>query len=435
MWKSGIVIALSIVAPLVRAADAPPATQPAPAAMTQFDPNPHHLWNRLRTAILVRTTLTGLLVDDDLFPYLWDHSRYLLEGPSHDAALRVMDEFLATNGEKLIADPARRLMLQRDLWTVFDWCAWVPDDWVYLKKDEPAAKALRWRLAKIIQRLALNAREIAALPDNYRAAVQSHSFPSQYDSAQREQPFFPADLFDKDSPWVCIDLHREHAEAVHDRSIFLVLMQLPGGKQATGEYIQSLAHDPRQFPVGTKVALLRQALAIDESGHVVATHMTESLQVRVYREVPQGFDPFDHDHAIRDAGAWQDCHEFLLNRRDWFQRGHGLRAASPDDVSLIPNFDRRGSDPFEEAMIASPPHPAPATAPPRTLRTCIECHQSPGAYSVPSLSLFMYRKKGSEREPIFPKSVAMAKEQAAQLKSRRPDWMMLQGMLEAYRSP
>lgn len=424
-----------LIASSARAGDGAPATKPAPADLAVFDPNPDHLWNRLHATLLVRKTADGERVSDDMFPYLWVHSRHILEGRAHEQALRVMDEFLASNGEKLIADPARRLMLQRDMWAVFDWCAWVPDDWVNMSSDEPAAKALRWRLARIIQRLALSRQQIAALPDNYRAAVESHAFALEYDPARRSQAYLPPDLFDKDSAWICIENRADfHAKAVHDRSIFLALLQLPGGKKATEQYLQSLAQGPRQFPVGTKVALLRQALAVDDAGRVTATNVTESLQVRVYREIAEEFDPEGENRYERDRGTWQDLYEFKLAQRDWFEHGPGLRAVQPDEISRVFSFDRESLDPFEK-----PPRgvePSPPSPPARTLHDCLECHQSPGAYSVATLSSFMRRRpQAPAPDPIFPKSVAMAKEQAVRFKSRRADWAMLQGMLDALRAP
>src|SRR5271170_5097630 len=54
-----------------------PAAQPARADITQFDRDPQHLWNRLHSALLVRTTSADLPVDDDMFPYLFVHGRHL----------------------------------------------------------------------------------------------------------------------------------------------------------------------------------------------------------------------------------------------------------------------------------------------------------------------------------------------------------------------
>jgi len=83
---------------------------------------PQHIWNRLYAALLVREDSHGGQYDaDSLDPPLWLQSEYLLAGPSHARALRVLDESLQTHAENLIRDPLKRAMLQRDLWAVFDW--------------------------------------------------------------------------------------------------------------------------------------------------------------------------------------------------------------------------------------------------------------------------------------------------------------------------
>ena len=58
----------------------------------------------------MRTAADGQRVADDLFPYLWANTRYLLRPPANDEALRVLDEFIETRGEKLIADPRKHLI-------------------------------------------------------------------------------------------------------------------------------------------------------------------------------------------------------------------------------------------------------------------------------------------------------------------------------------
>src|SRR5689334_24185070 len=55
-----------------------------------------------------------------LDPLLWTDTKYLLAGEPHRRALACLDRFLDTPP---IADPVERAMLQRDLWTVFDWAA------------------------------------------------------------------------------------------------------------------------------------------------------------------------------------------------------------------------------------------------------------------------------------------------------------------------
>ncbi len=116
LWRAGFACPIGTAAP--------PAP-PAPAVETTiYDPDPQHLWNRLHQALWVRTGPDGWEYGHDrLDPLLWMDTKYLLEGKPHEQAIAVLDEFLARDGEKLVQDPLKRAILQRDLWAVFDWTA------------------------------------------------------------------------------------------------------------------------------------------------------------------------------------------------------------------------------------------------------------------------------------------------------------------------
>ena len=93
-----------------------------------YDRNPDHVWNRLYRSFYGRAAADGREYGyDELDPLLWDNTKYHLSGESHDRALRVLDEFLQTHAERLIPDPLKRAILQRDLWAVFDW---LPPLWI-----------------------------------------------------------------------------------------------------------------------------------------------------------------------------------------------------------------------------------------------------------------------------------------------------------------
>jgi len=111
--------------------------------------------------MFVRTGADGAVYGvDRVDPLLWSSSTYLLTGPSHDAFVRALDEFVRSGGERLSADPLKRALLQRDLWTVFDWLE---------RRGGNAARGqddLRRPLARAIGRLALTRQQIQALRDN-----------------------------------------------------------------------------------------------------------------------------------------------------------------------------------------------------------------------------------------------------------------------------
>jgi hypothetical protein len=176
---------------------------------SMYQADPEHLWNRLHKAMLVRVGPDGRAYGQDrLEPLLWRGSKHLLEGRSHKRAVALLEEFLKNKGEKLVEDPLKRAVLQRDLWLVFNWLE--GDHWksseLALKPEEvrAARDRLRRPLAAVIGRLALTPEQIKKLPDNYAAAVASGEFAKRFDPERPDKPYLPPDLFAADGPWVCL---------------------------------------------------------------------------------------------------------------------------------------------------------------------------------------------------------------------------------------
>lgn len=367
-----------------------------PAAATDlYSPSPTHPWNRLFRLFYVRTTPDGHLYGgDELDPYLWQRTRYLLEGPSHEAAVKLLDEFLHTHAERLITDPLRRAMMQRDLWAVYDWVA-------MRRQDHPeAALKLVKQLGEIIRRLALTEQQIRALPDNYQTAIRTKDFPSSANAEHREAAFLP-DLFNPDGPWVCVGQQQKrpvapvHLEFFRGRSVFLVFLRLPGGRNETLAYLQQLrtvpskwmpypgfppdspmrvrSPQPQQFPVGTQVALVRQMVLMSDQGEFVPSHMTESVQLRVYRAI----DPDPRNNYINNERfrAQQDIFEFRLDRKKLLAGENSLHAVGASEKEF-PTFMTHGIDDFESQ---APPQGVP------TFR-CQACHDDQGVQSFISHS-------------------------------------------------
>src|SRR5215208_4104368 len=87
-----------------------------------YDADAGHLWNRLYRRLYLRTARDGKEYGrDELDPLLWITTGHLLGGESQAQASACLAEFSETRGERLVADPLKRAMLQRDLWAVFDW--------------------------------------------------------------------------------------------------------------------------------------------------------------------------------------------------------------------------------------------------------------------------------------------------------------------------
>ena len=131
-----------------------------------------------------------------------------MEGKSHEQAIAVLDEFLAEHGEELVKDPLKRAILQRDLWAVFDWTA------------EPGAntqEAYLKRPRRRAGRCSFGWHESSS--DWHCPSSRSRAYPTTtpqrwlHELSQRnmmptipERPFLPPDLFQKDGPWVEVEV-------------------------------------------------------------------------------------------------------------------------------------------------------------------------------------------------------------------------------------
>jgi hypothetical protein len=270
-----------------------------------YDPDPQHLWNRLFRQFYQRTTNDGREYGtDSLDPLLWYDTTYLLEGSSYQQAIQLLDEFLSTRGEDLITDPLKRAIFQHDMWAVFDWLTVRSDSYPTQSKE------LQRRLAQVLRKVALTEDEIRSLPDNYEAAINSKSFAPNYQSQTSDIGFLPADLFHADSEWICLGreggpIAMTHTEGFpfFGRSVFLIFIRVPGGREATLKFLQEL-NEKRPLTlqlVGTEVALVQRALLINDQGDITPSPITESVQIR-------------HFVYVGESLAMQYFYEFQLNR-------------------------------------------------------------------------------------------------------------------------
>ncbi len=417
----------------------------APKAV--YDPDPNHLWNRLHGALFIRVASDGTEYGiDQLDPLLFYHSKYLLTGPSHTNALRLLDEFLSSRGDSLIPDPLKHALLQRDLWTVFDWTTHASSD----VTEQGARRSLRQRLALILRRLALTQKQIDALPDNYVAAVKSHQFSDAYDASRPATAFLPPDLFSTNGSWVRIGIHfsgeepfaRVHTTRFGGRSVFLVFMQTAGGRQEAVDYLRRFRKFPQPYiyksssseggsveaslnpnlpalSAGTTLALVRQTILISDSGELVPTHITESVQLRRYNDV-QTLDP-----SRASPPESQSVFEFSLSRAELLRDHAGGLHASTSDQKTFLQFMDKGFDPFEE----SEREHKPITPWLHAALDCRECHSAPGLFSVLSLV-----RSFTGREPLLPQVSdvdPISEGRATRIwKEKQFNWGLLQGLRE-----
>ena len=449
------------------------------SARSVYHADPQHLWNRLHEALFIRIGPDGRTYGQDrLEPLLWSHSKHLLDGSAHERVIAVLEEFLKSDGEKLIQDRLKRAVLQRDLWLVFNW---LEDDHSSFalplltpEAVRTAVTRLRRPLAAVIGRLALSPEDIRSLSANYEAAVASGQFASRFDPEQPEVPYLPPELFAADGPWVCvgrsdgITAPRHLAEATANRftnSVFIVFLRLPTGRGATLEYLNQLRSfgqpllisnpvvsdqqsrpfmpNPQlpQFPKWTELALVRRALLIDSSYRVAAAPITESVQLRIVRgDVPSATPEILQDATgsssagIRRVRSWQSVHELRLSRSALFEnRAGGLRVAGADERDFKTGFNAHAYDVFER----SPPGDESFSAwgpQPGIRQTCFGCHTLPGVYSFNSLQDFqagLSDRDGNKVRP-FPLSAMTVSEVAAaavQWKEQRATWISLRALL------
>ncbi len=412
-------------------------TDPSDTQSSPYSPDPDHRWNRLHRGLFVRTAPDGSRRVHSTDPFLYRYGTFLLEGESHSRAVALLDEFLSKPDGRDFDNPLKRLFLQRDLWAAFDYAAWYPDEWVHLSKHEPAAIALRTRLASGVARLALSDREIAALTDNYALAVTSKAYPDAPDPEHRERPFLPANLFDPAGPWVrfkdmtSAPMARRHFKESGGRAVHVVFLRLPGERAATEQYLHELRREEpppkdsrrkysaKQFPPGTMVAMVRRALAVDSSAKLRVTPITELVQIRVYRRIPD-----DQDANFHGDFGEQDVYEFVLDRERLFAGEHGLRAVGPVDPA--DPFERDGHDP-------KPPATTRAARTETQLKTCLPCHQAPGVLSVLSIEPVLRANPPGARENFRTLDWNVEMRSTMRSKIELYNWGLLQGLLETKR--
>ena len=444
----------SLGSPVPALALSPPSTA---IKVTIYHPDSQHVWNRLHRALWVRIGPDGKEYGHDRRdPLLWTETKYLVEGKPHELAIAVLDEFLATHGEKLVNDPLKRAILQRDLWAVFDWTAEPGADpaGAHLRRASSPRRTLQLRLARTIQRLALTPDQIKALPDNYAAASSSRAFAENHDPDHPDRPFLPPDLLQTRGPWVEVEIDNGSTATaprhVHDfgaRSAFRVFLRLPDGREATIAYFDKLRDFPRpwlvarepdrqqdtlvlnselpQFPAGTRTALIRQMLLVDTDGRIAATRLTEDVQIRVFRAIPK----LMRDRARgRASSGDQDAYEFIRSRAMLFDKEcGGLLPLGTDEKDFRTQLQVHRFDQFESPLDRVPFERRMG----QTMQSCTACHDGPGIYSVQSY-VGGNSRAGRYYLPVLQESDNADRqgEFSTWIKRQQYSWGLLQGLWE-----
>jgi hypothetical protein len=444
---AGILLAV-LTSTLVGMTDPRSPSEMSAGTVTIYDPDPGHIWNRLHATFFVREDLAETaLLPDALDPPFWYHTTYLLTPPSHKKALGILDEFLRTHAENLITNPVKRAVLQRDLWAVFDWSAGRAPG------SEDEKRELQGRLGEVLCRLALTSEQIGSLPDSYAQAVASGEFAKEYDPEHRGRAFLPPDLFEPQGSWVELEgrgkplpVAEQHDSFFSGRSSFLVFLRVPGGRNTTLDYLTKLWNSPMplvpsphfsplqdeapnsdlpQLPAGSQVALVRQMTLFDNQGRLIATPITESVQIRVYRSVTPSTAPaVGIDQMITKSG--QDFYAIRLSRPLLFaNQSGGLKAARPDerDFTLF-----GGGGPDE----GSPSHYASLATYHPVVKACVMCHREVGLQSLRTLGRL--QKPNPLQQQLPAEAYGPRWWQDARVlswKQSQKDWRLLSGYLKS----
>jgi hypothetical protein len=422
-----------------------------------YDPDPNHLWNRLHRTLFMRGPMGGEYFGHDDFELLyWQQTQHLLSGPSHDAAVAVLDEFLESDPANAFEDPLKYALLQRDLWGLFDEI--YPGPYGLRRFDSETREryeALLNRLARAIHLVALNREQIEGLPNNYEAAVKSQRFAGT-DSPGDWMPFLPPDLLDDDSSWVRIISNerfgpREHRAHTHGQKLFWTFLRVPGGRAETMAYIDELrkykdeyvpigwapdgtpsefrivvsTDGPTELPLGTEVALVQQTMLVDKNLKIVPTNIVECVQIRVYDETEPHDESDDPFGFRRRNTVYQRPFEFRLSRSALLQRAAGGLKPIDRNTKRFSTFRAfAGLDGFE-----SQPSGIPFSSYHLRLNRCGLCHSGPGLSSFRAVTQIIGRWNGHGVDhPLdwdHPTTRADETRDAIRIKLEKYSWMAL----------
>lgn len=367
--------------------DVTPAAKPV-AVESKDQADPYHT---LYDVIMTRYGKDGKAYGrDETSPSIFSWSEFPFDDKTFDKFDAALNAFAALPQNEIDEySDVKRALLQRHLWKVFDttfnW-DWGPDWWWSGRKSFPKTHldrraAVQRPIVSLLRKLALTEAEILALPNPMAATLKGGGFAQAHDPADRFKPFLPADLYAKESSWICLGEDKtpipasQHTSKSYSRSMFLQFVRLPGGRAETLKYLERIDKRPHQFPVGTQFALLEQPFLISKEGELVLSPMVASIQLRAYLNVGRRFSSSEDSPQVTQCVA-----EFVMQPRE-LMKGNAIMKAigaddfrydggAPDSVGFNPR------DPFEAGENGGRMPNA------SRLNQCMSCHGSAGGRGV-----------------------------------------------------
>lgn len=387
-----------------------------PAGSVCWAQNTADPYDALYDVIMVRKDSDGKsYATNEVGPLIYGRSKFPFDDVTFPKLTAALEQFNALSDAQIKAyGTVKRALLQRHLWVVFD--ATIPNDYkppTHLDRRQAAQEML----AKLISRVALTKDEILALPDTRAATIKAGGFPQKHDPADRFKPFLPADLYAKNSSWVCLGKagkpDTDHARIDRWRSAFFQFVRLPGGRDATLEYIGKL-NDREAFPVGTQFALIDQAFLISDKGELVLSPVINSIQLRAYLDVTM-------THLQANPRATVCVAEFVMQPEQLKKGRFAMRAFGPKDFRFQTiSADTGGrEDPLAGRNATEARKLTPA------LMGCVFCHERSRA-GVRSLGDFSFGDRYANKLTFEPGSPAKIAQATAASKRKDKTWKKLQ---------
>jgi len=284
-----------------------------------YDRKPGHPWDQAREMFYTHRFPTGEIYEHPhAFAPPWkEFVPFVHEAAFHQevlARLEAVEKLPPEEVEQKSA--ARRLIFLGDLWPAFDGLhqahVQVPLDKEATAQAVARRDELLRRVAGFMKRLELTEEEVRALPNAFQRVGDQKLYPKSFDPSSPSKPFFPAELLDKDGPWVTYSREEApsaggtfHIDHVNARSLFTLHLRAPDGRDGGVQFLQDWTTSKGEtfVPPGTTLALLRRALVPTRSGKLLVSPFVESLQLIVVTP------PEDQRFKFT-----LDRHEFLAGR-------------------------------------------------------------------------------------------------------------------------